>query len=57
MIHREDPSSSASCRFIPAHNSLYFHKDLGKDGLTRVFSATSWQGEKWIFFLHLFSAA
>ena len=37
------------------NNSLSFHQHRGEIGSTRLFSSTSWRGEKQTFFLHLFS--
>src|SRR5208283_3300671 len=34
LLAREDFSSSASCRFIPAHNLLSFHQHNGKTTIT-----------------------
>ncbi len=38
-----------------SNNSISFHQHRGDKGLTRVFSSTSWRGEKQTFFLYLLS--
>jgi len=55
LLSREDLSSSASCRFIPAHNSISFHEHRERQILTHLFSSISWWGRKATFFLHVFS--
>ena len=56
LLSREDFSSSASCRFIPAHKFLTFHQHRERASITHVFSSTSREGSKRTFFLGLFSS-
>jgi hypothetical protein len=37
------------------NNPLSFHQHRGRMRVTRFFSSTSWKGEMWTFFLHVFS--
>ena len=55
LLSREDLSSSAFCRFIPAHNSLSFHQHCQREVLTPFLSSTSRETCKRTFFLHVFS--